>query len=234
MTPGATSVTTRRPRVTTTAAALAAVALAAPVSACSFWAPDITVVSYAPGDGLNAELPDLWVRNLLVVGQAEDGAGVLSGGLYNQTGEDLDVVVVAGEGGTGTTLTIPAEGRLLLTAPGQGGGQDGAEGGGDGEEVPPEAHGSGVVEVVLVDPVGVAPGFTVPVSITTPEYGELVLDPPVTLPTGEYEGFLDEVPNAQGSGPPLEELVELQEAPVDGSGGGGSESGEGESTEGGE
>jgi hypothetical protein len=199
---------------------VAAVALAAPVSACSFWAPDITVVSYAPGDGLNAELPDLWVRNLLVVGQAEDGAGVLSGGLFNQTGEDLEVVVVAGEGGTETTLTIPAEGRLLLTAPGQGAV--------DGEEVPPAAEGSGAVEVVLVDPLGVAPGFTVPVSITTPGYGELVLDPPVNLPTGEYEGFLDEVPNAQGSGPPLEELVELQEAPVAGAEEGGDEGESGE------
>jgi hypothetical protein len=198
---------------------VAAVALAAPVSACSFWAPDITVVSYAPGDGLNAELPDLWVRNLLVVGQAEDGAGVLSGGLFNQTGEDLEVVVVAGEGGTETTLTIPAEGRVLLTAPGQGGV--------GGEEAPAGAEGA--VEVVLVDPVGVAPGFTVPVSITTPGYGELVLDPPVNLPTGEYEGFLDDVPNAQGSGPPLEELVELQEAPT----GGAEESGaEGENGEG--
>lgn len=188
---GATSVTTRRPRVTAraAAAAVAVVAVAAPVSGCSFWAPKTTIVSYAPGEGLNAELPDVWVRNLLVVGQAEDGAGVLSGAFFNQTDAAVEVTLSTAEGGLDTTISIPAEGRVLLTAPGR------------------EAEGA---QVALVDPVGAAAGQTLAVSIVTPAYGEIVLEPPVTLPTSEYEGFLDQVPNAQGSGPPLEEIVELQ------------------------
>lgn len=220
MTPGATRVTTSRRRVTarTAAAAVAAVALVAPVSACSFWAPDIVSVSYSPGDGLNAELPDVWVRNLLVVGQAEDGAGVLTGQFFNQTDDDLEILVASPEGGLETTLTIPAEGRLRLTAPGQEGGEvvDLPEAGAArGDEVLPEVDTPREAEIVLVEPVGVPPGGTIAIAITTPAYGEVVLEPPVTLPTSEYEGFLDQVPNAQGSGPPLEELVELQEAEVE-------------------
>lgn len=176
-------------------------ALAAPVSACSYWAPDITTVSYSPGDGLNAELPDVWVRNLLVVGQAADGTGVLTGVFFNQTDTEVEIVVTSDEGGLDATLTIPPQGRLQLTAPGPEGGEAADLAGAD---IPR------VAEVVLVDPVGVPPGQTIAIAITTPAYGEVVLEPPVTLPTSEYEGFLDQVPNAQGSGPPLEELVNLQ------------------------
>lgn len=165
---------------------MAVVALTAPVSACSFWAPNTVIVSYAPADGLNAELPDVWVRNLLVVGQAEDGAGVLSGGFYNQTDEVVEVVLSTADGGLDTTVSVPAEGSVLLTAPGR------------------EREGA---EVAIVDPVGVRAGQTLAISVVTPAYGELVLEPPVTLPTSAYEGFLDEVPNAEGSGPPLEEIV---------------------------
>jgi hypothetical protein len=190
VTPGAASVTARRRRVTARALApLSAALLAASLSGCAYWAPDVTQVAYSPGVGLNAELPDVLVRNLVVVGTAAEAPGVLSGVLFNRTDEAVEVGLVAGDGGLDTTVTIPGGGRVLLTAPGQA-----------DDQVDPSAPAAEVVEVALVTPLGVPPGQTLAVGIVTPAYGELVLEPPVTPPTEAFEGFLDQVPTAPPDG----------------------------------
>ncbi|MGF1663267.1 MAG: hypothetical protein ACFCVG_12530 [Kineosporiaceae bacterium] len=161
---------------------LAAALLTASLSGCAYWAPDVTQVDYSAGVGLNAETPDLLVRNLIVVGADAESPGVLSGVLLNRTGEPVEVGIAVGDGALVTTVTVPGDGRVLLTAPGRA-----------DEQLDP---GAATAEAAVVDPLGVAPGQTIAVGITTPAYGELVLEPPVNPPTDEFEGFLDEVPQA--------------------------------------
>ncbi|MGF1646260.1 MAG: hypothetical protein ACFCVF_05005 [Kineosporiaceae bacterium] len=186
MIPGAASVTTSRRRVTFRALAppVTAALMAVSLSGCAYWAPDVTQVDYSAGVGLNAETPDVLVRNLVVVGADAEGPGVLSGVLLNRTGEPVDVQIRAGEGALDTTVTVPGDGRVLLTAPGQ------------GDRLDPGAPATEAVTVAVVDPLGVPPGQTIAVGVITPAYGELVLRPPVAPPTSAFEGFLDQVPQA--------------------------------------
>jgi hypothetical protein len=167
-------------------APLAAAIATGSLSGCAYWAPDVTRVDYSPGVGLNAETPDVLVRNLIVVGTDAEGPGVLSGVLLNRTGDAVDVQVSVDGGALETTVTVPGGGRVLLTAPGR------AE-----DQLGPGTPTPQAVEVAVVDPLGVSPGGSVAVAIATPAFGELVLEPPVTPPTSEFEGFLDGVP--QGS-----------------------------------
>lgn len=84
---------------------------------CSFWADNVVAENYAPADGLSADLPDLKVRNLLIVG-SEEGAGVLSASLFNQTSEALAVRITIADGVLDATVEVPADGRLTLTGAG--------------------------------------------------------------------------------------------------------------------
>lgn len=151
-------------------AGLAALSLGTGLSGCYLWAPDTVLEAYAPADGLNAELPDVWVRNLVVVGEDTEGRAVLSGVLYNRTADPVEVVVRVPSAEVEQTIGIPAEGRVTLNA-----GTEPA----DGEAA-----------VVEVEPAGQPPGATLPVEIVTPAFGTLVLQPPIVLPQGAYQDFL--------------------------------------------
>lgn len=162
---------------------------------CSFWAPNVVAYNYAPADGLNQDLPDVKIRNLLVVGDAADGPAVLSATLVNLTGDAVPVKLAVGDGALDTTVEVPANGTLTLT--GAGGGDPtgsatatGPDGGGDPNGGASDAAGNSATEVVAVDSLGKAAGDTVSIVVSTPQGGAVTLLTPVLLDSGPYAGFL--------------------------------------------
>jgi hypothetical protein len=66
---------------------VAAVGIAVALSACQTQSPIQTDVMYAPADGVPVDLGAVQIRDLVVVGEAKDKAGVLTGSLVNTSGD---------------------------------------------------------------------------------------------------------------------------------------------------
>lgn len=159
--------TRRRP------AALAAVVLAGLLlPGCSFWAPNTAIQPYAPADGLQAELGDVLVRNMLVVSEGDGEAGLLVGALVNRGQEDVTVELELG--GTSAELEVPAGVSVAIGS----------------ETDRPDGEQSTIVsETVEIEEVSSPAGGSLDLTVTAPA-GSTLLQVPVILPTGPYEGLV--------------------------------------------
>lgn len=157
-------------------AALAAVASAGLLlSGCSFVAPNTAIQPYAPADGLQAELGDVLVRNMLVVSEGDGEAGLLVGALVNRGEEDTTVELEVG--GTTAEVDVPAGASVALGL----------------ETDRPDGEQSTVLsETVEVDEVGPPAGQSIDLTVTDPVFGSAVLRVPVLLPEGDYAEFATE------------------------------------------
>lgn len=138
-----------------------AVASAVLLAGCSFTSDDVTLQPYAPSDGLQVDLGDVLVRNVLVVSEGAGEPGVLSGTLVNRG--DTDVTVVVEVGGTTAEIDVPTSQSVVLSPLGD---EDG--------------------ETVVMDSVEPPSGGVLDVSFSDPEGDSAVLTVPVVLPEGPY------------------------------------------------
>jgi hypothetical protein len=95
-------------------AGLAAVALLG-ATGCSFVSPQATTFEYAPSDGIEAQVGDAELLNLLLVSKAPSSAGRFLGSVFNDSPDPLEVVITIE--GASTRVTVPAGGRLELGEP---------------------------------------------------------------------------------------------------------------------
>ncbi len=153
-----------------TAALLAVASAGLLLSGCSFRAPNTAIQPYAPADGLQAELGDVLVRNMLVVSEGEGAPGLLVGALVNRGDEDSTVQVEVG--GTQVELDVPAGVSVAL---------------GNGRERPDGEQATIVEETVEVDEVEPRAGGVIDLSVSDQVGGSASLRVPVVLPEGIYE-----------------------------------------------
>ncbi len=140
-------------------------------SGCSFTSPDVVADNYAPSDGLNADLPDLKIRNLLVVGNDAEAAGVLSATLLNLTDAELSVTLTTDDGSLDQTVQVPADTTLTLVG---------------ADTLTPTEN----TDIVVIDPLGVLAGSAVAIDVDTPGGGTITLEPPVLRAEGAYETYV--------------------------------------------
>ncbi len=102
--------TIKRPRWTATAAGLA---LIGTMAACS---PNTTDMTYAPSDGVRADIGSLAAINLLVVADDEGNRGSFIGAFSNPTTTPADLVVELPQGTVIVDETIDDNGLLNYNA----------------------------------------------------------------------------------------------------------------------
>ena len=158
--------------------AVAALAVCA-LSGCSLMSPQTTQnVTYAPSDGVQGEVGEVKVRNVLLLTREKGAPAEMVAALFNESGESVDLEVVVREA---TELDAPptepvATERLTLSA-------------GENLSVGPEAE-----DAISIEDFDVLPGLTAEVAFLGAG-GELVLQVPVldgTLP--EYAELIDGEP----------------------------------------
>lgn len=159
-----------RPAVVTVAAAVGSALL---LGGCSFTSRDVVLEPYAPADGVQTELGDVLVRNVLVVSEGAGSEGLLVAALANR-GDEVATVVVEVGGQVAGEVEVPVNGTLQLGPTSTTGGT-----------------GAGAREVgtVVVDQVEAAAGDVVEVRFSDATTGTVSLQAPVLLPSGYYEGF---------------------------------------------
>jgi len=95
-------------------AALAAVAGLA-LGGCSAFSPQTTTnVTYAPSDGVQGEIGQVAVRNLLVLTAEEGASAELIGSLFNDSGEDVSVVIDVENGAANETIDLAAGESVMI------------------------------------------------------------------------------------------------------------------------
>ena len=142
-----------------TAAVLGGVAVAALASGCMVFNPIQTDVPYEPADGISAEVGDLAIRDLLLVGGGGEAA-VVAGAVINLGDEPIRVQVVPQE--------------------------QAASGGGSEVEVGPRQQVNLADEGLQLEGLAAKPGTIVPVAVTAQPGGTTIVDVPVLAPTGPY------------------------------------------------
>ncbi|MFV0463295.1 MAG: hypothetical protein ACK5MP_08905 [Nostocoides sp.] len=145
--------TTRGPRSARLRAATVALAIASTafVGGCSMLSPVQTDANYQPADGVSVDLGPVTVRNLVVVSEAKDAPGTLTGNIANPTAEAV-TVEFAGANGASASYEIPARTSKDMSA--------------SGSEVP-------------LNTVPVAPGDMMNFTVTTSVAGTATVDVPV-------------------------------------------------------
>jgi hypothetical protein len=151
---------------------LAALALAAPVLAGCGLSPAQTTVPYQPSDGVSAQVGDVQVRNLLVVGSTADAPGVLSGVLVNG-GTEQATVTLAAEGGQPVPVDVPPGQSVQL--------------GVQNPSAPmlPSPQ-STTTTYAQLSPVGQPAGAVVPITLSSAAGGSTTVKVPVLAATNEY------------------------------------------------
>ncbi len=149
-------------------AAVAVLAVCA-LAGCSQLSPQTTQnVTYAPSDGVQGQVGEVKVRNVLVLTSEQGGPAELVGSLFNPTGEDVSLEVVVREpAGDDGAATEPLATETIEL------------GGAEDVMIGPDAD-----QQVSLEQLDVVPGRFAEVSFTGGG-GELVLQVPVldgTLP----------------------------------------------------
>lgn len=92
------------------AAAVATLVLAG----CSYVNPITTQDNYAASDGTQLIVDEFQAMNLIVVSEGEGEPGVLTGRLYNESDEELEVEI-SFDAATATTVVVPPRSAVNLT-----------------------------------------------------------------------------------------------------------------------
>jgi len=177
--PPSTAARQSRPAVRPLAAVSVVVAGLA-LGGCSFIAPETSLEPYAPSDGLQVDLGDVLVRNVLVVSEGSGAPGVLSGALVNRGVQDATITVEASD--LITEVDVAAGQTVFMSSY-----DSSTVSSGDDVQVVLEAvdtPAGGVLEVTFTDPAAESESFEVP----------------VLLPEGPYAGLL---PSVEASGEPF-------------------------------
>ena len=90
----------------------AALAVLTGVSGCAYVSPQATMDSYAPGDGIQMDLGDVQLRNILVVAEDENSEGRVLGTLIN-TGDQPETVTMDANGAR-ASVEVPANQEVVL------------------------------------------------------------------------------------------------------------------------
>ncbi len=169
-------------------AAVAAAAALPLLSACATYSPATTMIPYNASDGTSLQLGQIEGANLLVVGSAKGGEGVLSGALVN-TGADAVEVAVSTQGApTPVTITVPGQGMVKLVADST------------ASTSTPGASTSAAdgTATVLVPSLAAPPGALVTVQMATRSAGQTQALVPVVLPQQEYATITPPPPTTTG------------------------------------
>jgi len=92
-----------------------AVAAALALTGCSATNPITTMGEYEASDGAGTTVGDVRVLNMLVVTEALDAPGVLTGALSNRSKQDEEVTLTVGDAEP-VTVDVPALGSVLIGA----------------------------------------------------------------------------------------------------------------------
>ncbi|GAB3272684.1 hypothetical protein [Arthrobacter pigmenti] len=93
-------------------ATIAAVAMLS-VTGCGYVTKQATTIEYAASDGVNGEVGPLELRNMLVIAADADQPGRVTGAVYNNSDEEVELTMAGPDGGQ-TQLTVPANGQYLI------------------------------------------------------------------------------------------------------------------------
>lgn len=137
-------------------AGLSALALPVLLSGCAVFSPMATENIYNPGDGVSLELGDVLVRDLLVIGDSEDGPATVSAYVLNNSAEEVTVSFSAA-GGSPVTVDIPAGTAAQIS--------------------PPDDSG------VQLDSLGVAPGAMLPLTVQVGDNPPAEVSAPTVSPS---------------------------------------------------
>lgn len=86
---------------------------AASLAGCSWMSPRQTMETYAPADGIEADLGPVKVTNLVIVSDKEGSEGTLVGSVANSSATEQTITIGA-DGSEGAAQKIPANGMLNL------------------------------------------------------------------------------------------------------------------------
>ena len=90
----------------------AALAVLTGVSGCAYISPQATADTYAPADGVQMDLGDVQLRNVLVVAEDADSQGRVLGTVINN-GDTAQTVTMDADGAT-ATIEVPANQEVVL------------------------------------------------------------------------------------------------------------------------
>lgn len=142
-------------------ATIAAVAMLS-VTGCGYVTKQATTIEYAASDGVNGEVGPLELRNMLVIAEDADEPGRITGAVYNNSDEEVQLTMAGPDGGQ-ARLTVPANGEYFIDndAP--------------PEIIEPAGAKPGALSLVTFETSGASEDLTVPVvDDTFPRYATLM------------------------------------------------------------
>lgn len=83
------------------------------LTGCSYFAPQQTTQVYAASDGVQADLGDIQLRNMLIVSRGAGQEGRIIGGIFNTSSQEV-TVTFSGNQGARALVVVPARGQVLL------------------------------------------------------------------------------------------------------------------------
>lgn len=150
----------------------AAAALIAPVvltAGCTIFSPLQTDIISPAGDGVNADLGTVALRNLVVVAQSKDAPALITGALINQSTQKIDVGFSLQNAATQTPVMLSLD---------------------PGEAKP--------LNGLQIAGAGATPGAMVEVMVATPDAGNKLVNTPV-LPPRAGGPYATVTPTTKGS-----------------------------------
>ena len=142
------------------------------LAGCSVINPITTTQGYEASDGMSVEIgEDAKGVNLLLVTSGMGEPAILTGSIYNEAWEDLEVSISV-DGETFTDVNVPARGTAVI----------------------------GPDDAVVTGPATAAPGFLAQVLLNSDATGQFATPVPVvdgTLP--EYQAVLEAIPSPEPS-----------------------------------